>query len=85
MKGIAFFYSKGEGFIMIEIAEKEIIYIENMIYEINGKELMLYSDLAKLYNVETKRVNEAVYRNQEKFPNRISWLTSYREVSDLWS
>ena len=46
---------------------------------------MLDSDLAKLYNVETKRVNEAVYRNKEKFPDRISWITSDSEVDFLWS
>ena len=70
---------------MNEIAEKDVINIENMIYEINGKEVMLDTDLAKLYNVETKRVNEAVYRNKEKFPNRISWITSDSEVNFLWS
>ena len=36
---------------MNEIAEKDVIDIENMIYEIDGKEVMLDSDLAKLYNV----------------------------------
>lgn len=46
---------------------------------------MLDSDLAKLYQVETKRINEAVYRNEEKFSNRISWTTSNGEVNDLWS
>lgn len=70
---------------MNEIAEKDVINIENMIYEIDGKEVMLDADLAKLYNVETKRVNEAVYRNKEKFPNRISWITSDCEVDFLWS
>ena len=70
---------------MNEIAEKDVINIENMIYEIDGKEVMLDTDLAKLYNVETKRVNEAVYRNKEKFPNRISWITSDSEVDFLWS
>ena len=34
---------------MNEIAEKDVINIENMIYEINGKEVMFDSDLAKLY------------------------------------
>ena len=34
---------------------KEELNIENMIYEIRGKQVMLDSDLAKLYNVETKR------------------------------
>ena len=70
---------------MNEIAEKDVINIENMIYEIDGKEVMLDTDLAKLYNVETKRINEAVYRNKEKFPNRISWITSDSEVDFLWS
>ena len=70
---------------MNEIIEKENIVIENVIYEINGVEVMLDSDLAKLYQVETKRVNEAVYRNKEKFPERISWITNNNEVNDLWS
>ena len=70
---------------MNEIIEKEPINIRNMIYEIDGVEVMLDSDLAKLYQVETKRVNEAVYRNIEKFPKRISWITSDIEVKNLWS
>ena len=51
---------------MNEVIEKEI-NIENMIYEIRGKQVMLDSDLARLYNVETKRVNEAVKNYSEKF------------------
>ncbi len=52
---------------MDELA-KENIMIENMIYEIRGKQVMLDSDLAKLYQVETKRINEGVKRNRERFP-----------------
>ena len=52
--------------------KKEDIKIENMIYEIRGKQVMLDSDLAKLYQVETKRINEAVKNNLKKFPERIS-------------
>ena len=63
----------------------EIKDIESKIYNIRGAEVMLDSDLAKLYNVETKRINEAVYRNQQKFPKRISWITSDSEVDILWS
>lgn len=70
---------------MNEIIEKEIIHVENMIYKIDGVEVMLDSDLANLYQVETKRINEAVYRNKDKFPRRISWITSNEEVSNLWS
>ena len=55
---------------MNEIIEE--VNIENMIYEIRGVEVMLDSDLAKLYNVETKRINEAVKNNPEKFPMRFS-------------
>ncbi len=47
--------------------------IENLIYEIRGVQVMLDSDLAKLYNVETKRINEAVKNNYMKFPERFSW------------
>ena len=70
---------------MNEIAEKDVINIENMIYEIDGKEVMLDSDLAKLYNVETKRINEAVNRNKEKFPERISWILNENDYQNLRS
>ena len=54
---------------MNEIAEKDVIDIENMIYEIDGKEVMLDSDLAKLYNCKngTKEINQAVKNNPDKF------------------
>ncbi len=38
------------------------------IYEIRGQKVMLDSDLAELYQVETKRINEAVRRNADRFP-----------------
>ena len=63
---------------MSEIIIKDI-NIENMIYEIRGNYVMLDSDLAKLYQVETKRVNEAVKNNKEKFPNRFSWILNKEE------
>ena len=68
-----------------EIRKEDILDIGGMIYEINGKEVMLDSDLAKLYHVETKRINEAVARNEKKFPNRISWIVSDKDVKNLWS
>ena len=68
---------------MNEIVESDVINIEEMIYEIDGKEVMLDSDLAKLYNVETKRINEAVKNNPNKFPNRFSWLLSIEETLDI--
>ena len=54
--------------------------VENMIYEIRGKQVMLDSDLAKLYGVETKRINEAVKNNLIKFPERFSFTLSESEI-----
>ena len=68
---------------MNEIVEKDIISIEDAIYEIDGKEVMLDADLAKLYQVETKRINEAVKNNPNKFPTRFSWLLSIKETSNI--
>ena len=59
--------------------------IENMIYEIRGKQVMLDSDLAILYGTETKRINEAVRRNKDKFPERFAWQLKNDEVKILWS
>ena len=46
---------------------------------------MLDSDLAKLYHVETKRINETVKRNMEKFPNRFLWILEQTEYYNLKS
>ena len=70
---------------MNEIIEKDNIIIENMIYEIRGKQVMLDSDLAKLYSVKTKRINEAVKNNPNKFPERFSFILSNNEKNNLWS
>lgn len=57
--------------------------IEDMIYEIRGKQVMLDSDLAKLYGVETKRINEAVRNNPYKFPERFSWKLTELESQNF--
>ena len=64
---------------MSDIVLNEKIKIEDMIYEIRGKQVMLDSDLAKLYEVETKRINEAVKNNPNKFPDRFSWVKTKNE------
>ncbi len=68
---------------MNEVMEKEAIHVENMIYEIRGAQIMLDSDLANLYKVETKRINEAVKNNPEKFPKRFSWKLSIKETTEI--
>ena len=56
---------------MSELIEKENILIEDMIYKVRGVQVMLDSDLAKLYNCanDTKDVNKAVKRNINRFPS----------------
>lgn len=70
---------------MNEVIVKDNIKIENLIYEIRGKQVMLDSDLAKLYGVETKRINEAVKNNIEKFPERYCFRITEKEYSSLKS
>ena len=58
--------------IMNEITEKENIEIKNLIYEIRGVQVMLDSDLARLYECKngTKVINQAVKRHINRFPDR---------------
>lgn len=56
-----------------------------MIYEIRGVQVMLDSDIAKLYKVETKRINEAVKNNPDKFPERFSFRIIEEEYNSLMS
>ena len=66
---------------MNELLAQDDINIENMIYEIRGKQVMLDSDLAKLYqcNNGTKDINKAVKRNNERFPEDFYFQLTYEE------
>ena len=59
--------------------------IKSKIYEIRGKQVMLDSDLAKLYECKngTKEINQAVKNNLDKFPKRFSWILSDEEGKKL--
>ena len=65
---------------------KEELNIENMIYEIRGKQVMLDSDLAKLYECKngTKDINKAVKRNIERFPQNFYFQITEEEMKKLW-
>lgn len=63
--------------------EKDILQIENMIYIIRGQRVMLDSDLAKLYGVETKRLKEQVKRNLERFPDDFMFELTKEELGHL--
>lgn len=64
---------------------KEDLNIENMIYEIRGKQVMLDSDLARLYQCKngTKSINLAVNRNVKKFPNDFYFQLTNNETENL--
>ena len=55
------------------------ISIESLIYEIRGQKVMLDRDLAKLYGVETKALNQAVKRNIKRFPEDFMFQLTYDE------
>jgi len=57
--------------------------IKNMIYTIRGKQVMLDSDVAKLYHYETKNINKAMKRNIERFPDDFCFQLSELEVENL--
>ena len=61
--------------------------IENMIYEIRGVQVMLDSDLARLYECRngTKEINQAIKNNPEKFPERFAFRITEEEYKNLKS
>ena len=61
------------------------IIVANKIYEIRGQKVMLDSDLAELYNSETKRLNEQVGRNRDRFPPDFMFQLTEEEWRNLKS
>lgn len=59
--------------------------IEPLIYQVRGYQVMLDSDLARLYGVDTRRLNEQVKRNLERFPEDFMFQLSKEEVQNLMS
>ena len=61
------------------------IPIQNMIHEIRGQKVMLDSELASLYGVEVKRLNESVKRNIKRFPQEFMFQLTDEEWKNLRS
>ena len=72
---------------MNKIVVSDNINIENMIYEIRGKQVMLDSDLARLYGCKngTKSLNLAVKRHINRFPERFMFQLTKEEYSSIYS
>lgn len=70
---------------MYEMVEKENLAIEDMIYEVRGKQVMFSKDVALLYQVETKRINEVIKRNINRFPKSFCFQLTKEEMEELSS
>ena len=57
--------------------------IAEKIFEIRGQKVMVDADLARLYSVPTKRLNEAVKRNDRRFPEDLMFQLSVQERDEL--
>ncbi len=63
----------------------EIENIQNLIYTIRGRQVMIDSDVAMLYNTETRSVNQTVKRNINRFPERYCFQLTKNEFENLRS
>lgn len=70
---------------MIKKEEEQLSTVKNLIYMFRGQQVMLDSDLASLYQVETKRLNEAVKRNIARFPEEFRFQLTEEEYDLLRS
>lgn len=57
--------------------------IQNLIYTIRGKQVMLDSDVAMLYHYETKEINKAANRNIERFPEDFRFRLTVTELREM--
>ena len=69
----------------LKVQKQEIEKIQDLIYTIRQKQVMLDSDVARLYHYETKKINQTVKRNQERFPERFCFQLTEEELENMWS
>jgi hypothetical protein len=62
---------------------QKLVQLQKLIREIRGQKVMLDSDLARLYEIETKALNRAVKRNIERFPDIFMFQLTEDEFSSL--
>ena len=67
----------------LNVVEYEIEDIKSLIYTIRGKQVMLDSDVARLYKYETKNVNKAMKRNIDRFPEDFCFQINDEEMNSL--
>ena len=62
-----------------------MILVQNLIYEVRGKKVMLDSDLARLYGIETRSLKQSVRRNIDRFPEDFMIVLELDEYNSLIS
>ena len=62
-----------------------LLPLENLIHVIRGQQIMIDSDLAALYGVETRALNQAVKRNAERFPEDFMFRLTKEEAKSVMS
>jgi hypothetical protein len=74
---------------MVKKATKNVLVapdrIQQMVHVVRGQRVMLDFDLAQLYGVATKRLNEQVRRNRDRFPDDFAYQLTPQEFTDLMS
>ncbi len=70
---------------MNELLIKESLKIEKMIFEVRGKQVILSSDVAKLYKTETRIINQTIKRNIMRFPESFCFQLTMEEMVNLRS
>jgi hypothetical protein len=70
---------------MAKYQVKETVRIESLILSVRGLRVMLDSDLAIIYGVATKQLNQQFKRNRERFPNDFAFELTNQEVMDMRS
>ena len=60
-------------------------HIQSLIVSVRGQKVILDSDLAAIFGAETKRLNEAVKRNIDRFPDDFAFRLNFQEVANLKS
>lgn len=67
----------------LNVVKYETENITNLIYTIRGKQVILDSDVAMLYHYETRKINQTVKRNKERFPEKFCFQLTETETENL--
>jgi hypothetical protein len=68
--------------LQVLVAEQKIL---SRIFVVRGQKVMIDEDLASMYRVETKRLNEQVKRNSKRFPRDFMFTLTQKEFDNLKS